>query len=226
MEGSSVTLTELLEELWAHLEERFFSPDLGSYDYVNFGSGTMINLQNIVFGILIGMLIASFMTIFDKRVLGDFVRHVLSHECFSHESAKTLYELGYYKNSIIRGSLKHSVSLRRVVKCVEEEEFNEKVKAMREEYDATVRQNDKKALPFKEPKFEMDTSTMHFYIPERMKYMAEIKFDRKGANWKGILIALIVTIVAAFFLFYFLPDMLQFVDNIIGIMDEKNNIVT
>ena len=117
MRFSLSLLAVSLSEWWSSL----FS---ASEEYEHLGiSGESGMIPSIVIGIAVGFLVAACMAIFDRRVLGDFVRQVLSHECYSKESAKTLEELGYHKNSFVRGALKSGVSLRRVVKCVEEEEF-------------------------------------------------------------------------------------------------------
>ena len=197
------------------------SADSYDYQYLRFGDGGVMSL---VIGLLVGFFLACCLTVFDRRVLGDFVRHVLYNECFSKEEAKTLEELGYLKNSFVRGSLKNGVSLRRVVKCVEEEEFLEEVRAMREAYE---KENEgKRVAPFKEPKFKMDVSTMHFYIPEELKYTADVKFEKKGANAITLLIALLLFAAVAAIAITVIPEILQMLDNMLGIFDQKNNIVT
>ena len=212
----------LWDEFWVYIYERFFNPNLNDYEYVSFGEG-FFSLNSIIWGLVIGFFLASCMTIFDKHVLGDFVRCVLSEEAVSKEKAKTLSELGYMRNSIIRGALRSGYSLRRVVKCVEEEEFLLEVEAMQKEYEAATAGT--RALPFKAPKFKMDPSTMHYYIPEELKYTAEFKFEKKGTNFRSLLLAGAIFLVCAAFIAFFLPDLLQFIDNIIGIFDSKNNII-
>jgi len=213
----------LLGNSFSDFLNEWFSPELGEYQYIGI-SGT--TLRNMIFGILIGFFVACCITVFDRRVLGDFVRHVLYHECFSKKTAKTLEELGYLKNSFIRGSLKSGVSLRRVVKCVEEEEYLEKC---RKEYDALVQACEaegKKPPKQQLPKFKIDVSIMHFYIPEDMKYVAEVKFEKKGANWVTLVIAAVLFVVLALLVVFLLPDLLQMIDNMLGQFDPKNDILT
>ena len=199
----------------------WFSPDLGDYQYIGIsGSG----LRSIIFGILIGFFVACCMTVFDRRVLGDFVRHVLANDCLSKEKAMTLEELGYLRNTIIRSSLKNGVSLRRVIKCVEEEDFRREIALRREAFLAENAEN--KGARFKEPKFRVDPSTMHFYIPEELKYVADVKFEKKGANFVTLLLATLLFFALAAVAFFVVPDLLQMLDNMIGIFDSKNNILT
>lgn len=198
-----------------------FHPDMSNYKYIN---GESVRIIPIIMGIFIGFCIACVMVVFDKRVLGDFVRQLLSEECLSKDRAMTLSELGYLKNPIIRGALKSNVSIRRVVKCVEEEAFYEDVERLRAEYEAA--NAGKRALPFKSPRFRFDASTMHFYIPEEMKYTADVKFEKKGTNPVTLLLGILVFAALALVALFLLPDLLQMVDNAIGMFDQKNNILT
>ena len=197
-----------------------FNPDFGEYEYIEAG-----RIFPIIFGLLIGFLVACCATVFDRRVLGDFVRHMLQNDCVSRENAKTLAELGYLKNSIIRGSLKSGVSLRRVIKCVEEEDFLAAVEAQRAAY-IEANGGEKGVKPFKAPKFVMDTSTMHFYIPEELKYVADVKFEQKGTNALTLVLAFVLFIGIALLVVFLLPDLLQMLDNMLGMLDSKNNVLT
>lgn len=217
-------LAGALSEWWSEFYDTYLSTESYSYEYIG-GSGIM-SLRSIIFGILIGFFVACVVTVFDRRVLGDFVRHVLHNDCLSRESAKTLYELGYHKNSIIRGSLKSGVSLRRVVKCVEEEDFNAETARKRAEFEAEHAYLGKKAPKFREQKFKMDTESMHFYIPEEMKYMADVKFEKKGTGVLTLVLAFVVFAVLALAALFFIPELLQMLDNMIGMFDWKSNVVT
>ena len=200
-----------------------FSPDMGEYEYIGV-SGSMI--RNIIVGLLCGFFLACCMTVFDRRVLGDFVRRLLYCECLSKETAMTLAELGYLKNAIIRGALRRNVSLRRVVKCVEEEEFRSRAEA---EYEALVKSCEeagKKPPKRTVPAFKVDPSVMHFYIPEDLKYVADVKFEKKGANWVTLLVAFVLFFAIAALAIFLLPDLLQMIDNMLGQFDPKNNILT
>lgn len=213
----------LLGNSFSDFLNEWFSPEMGEYEYIGI-SGT--TLRNMIFGLLIGFFLACCITVFDRRVLGDFVRHVLQNECLSKDRAKTLAELGYLKNTFIRGSLKSGVTLRRVVKCVEEEEFLEAARKRRAELEAAFAAEGKKPPKQKPEAFKIDVSVMHFYIPEEMKYMAEVKFEKKGANWVTLLIALLLFIAIAALVIFLLPDLLQMLDNMLGQFDPKNDILT
>ena len=211
--ASDVTLWE---ELWQFWEDKYFHFDLTDYQNLGLGGGgSLFSLPQMISMMLIGIIIASFATIFNKRVLGDFVRVMLQYEATSVEKAKTLEEFGYLRNSTIRQALRRNASLRRVVHCVEEENFASEVEAQRASYEER-RAADGNLPPFVEPTFKMDVTTAHYYIAEKDKYMADIKFEKRGTNWFtfGIVVVCCVSLLIA--TLYLLPDIFQYMDNFVG----------
>ena len=97
----SVGGKSLFEELWEYFEETYFSPEIPALDNFDLGTGTLVSLKNILVGLTLGLILASFITIYNKRYIGRFVRKLLSEECISHESAKTL--AGYFRTIVRRG---------------------------------------------------------------------------------------------------------------------------
>lgn len=209
----------LFEELWEYFEETYFSPEIPALDNFDFGTGTLVSLKTILVGLTIGLILASFITIYNKRYIGSFVRKLLEEECLSKDSAKTLEELGYLKNPGIKQAIKTDKPLSRWVKCVEEDEFYEEMTKKREEYEA-AHADDKKAPSFKEISFKRNVNTMHFYIPEEKKYAIDIKYDAKGANWVSFILVAVVAIAVCAFLSYTLPDLIKMVDNFITVVSK------
>ena len=206
----------LWKELWQFFEEKYFHLDLTEYENLGFsGTGRLVSLPQMIAMLLIGVVIAAFASIFNKRVLGDFVRVMLQHECHSVEKAKTLEDLGYLKNSTIRGALRRSASLRRVVHCVEEEAFARDVEAQRAAYEER-RAEDSSLPPFIEPTYHMEVNTAHYYIAEKDKYMADIKFEKKGTNWFTFGFVVVCCIALLFCTLFILPDIFQYMDNFVG----------
>ena len=206
----------LWEELWQFWEEKYFHFNLS--DYQNLGlsdGGHMFSLPQMITMMLIGIIIASFATIFNKRVLGDFVRVMLQYEATTVEKARTLEEFGYLRNSTIRQALRRNASLRRVVRCVEEESFAREVEQQRASYEER-RAADSSLPPFIEPTFKMDVTTAHYYIAEKDKYMADIKFEKRGTNWFTFGIVVVCCILLLITTLYLLPDIFQYMDNFVG----------
>lgn len=203
----------LLSELWEYFGNKYFPSDLGEYSNFDIGGSSLVTFRVIVFGIFIGINLASLLAIFDKRVLGDFARTLISNDCLSPESAKTLAQLGYLKNLAVRSSLRSGYTLRRVVRCVEEEEHQQSTAQKRLEYDAAKSDDAEKKPKFKETSFKPDLSEAHFYIPEELKYVAEIKFNKKGTNWLTFLAVLVLSTAVVFLVFWLTPELLRMLDN-------------
>ena len=211
--ASDVTLWE---ELWQFWEDKYFHFDLTDYQNLGLGGGgSLFSLPQMISMMLIGIIIASFATIFNKRVLGDFVRVMLQYEATSVEKAKTLEEFGYLRKSTIRQALRRNASLRRVVHCVEEENFAREVEAQRASYEER-RAADGNLPPFVEPTFKMDVTTAHYYIAEKDKYMADIKFEKRGTNWFTFGIVVVCCVLLLIATLYLLPDVFQYMDNFVG----------
>ena len=209
----------LFEELWEYFDETYFSPEIPTLENFSLGTGTLVSLKTILVGLTIGLIFASFITIYNKRYIGGFVRKLLSEECLDRKSAKTIEELGYIKNFGIRNALRSDKPLSRWIRCVEEDEFYDALAQKRTEYEEANKDNPK-APKFKAISFKRNVKTMHFYIPEEKRYAIDVKFDAKGANWVSfILVAVIATVLCAF-LSYVLPDLIKMVDNFITVVNK------
>ncbi len=206
----------LIEELWEYFNDTYFSPEIPRLDNFTFGSGTMITLRMILIGFTLGLIFASFITIYNKRFIGRFVRKLLSEECFDPARAKDLEELGYGKNYFIRYSLRAGSPLSRWARCAEEDAFNAELEKKREEFESKHK-GEKRPQRFKETEFKRNAKTMHFYIPEEKRYAADIKYDAKGANWISFILVVVVSVVLCVFLSYVLPDIIKMVDNFISV---------
>lgn len=211
----------LLEELWDYFEGKYFSVDLGRYENINLGSGSLVTLQRVVLGIFIGVIIAAFVAYYDKQKLGKFVRELVREQCLWPEKAMTLHDLGFGGNAGVRASLRSKDKLGRVVHCVEKEAYEAEVAAAREAYVAE-HGSDK---DFFMPPYRINFDTDHFYIPDEEHYRAEVRFEGNGSGWRALLLVVVVSVVMAALVCFLLPDMLQLVDNLIGILNENDKVL-
>ena len=115
----------LWEEIWTYLVDKYFTMDWYSYQYnhINVGDNGLISIRTGVAALLLGVIIASALAVFQKRTLGDLVRAIDREWCVTPESAKTLTELGLIRNTAIKNDLRYGRALRRVVRCAEEEAY-------------------------------------------------------------------------------------------------------
>ena len=143
--------TNFFQDIWNYLYYIYLSVD-GNYENLGFDRNTLFSLRLLVLGIFVGTIFACLSMAYNKQVLGNAVRRLLEKGATSPETALVYSDLGYSKkNFLIRHAFATSVSLRRVVKCVEEEEFYREQNEDMEEYEKKRKEN-KKLPRFKEKK--------------------------------------------------------------------------
>lgn len=208
---------EMDSSFWKELWNTVFA-DETKYEYLEKGAVSLTSLRMIIVGIFIGLALACFAAVFNKRVLGDFVRKVLREEALSPETAKTLSELGYARKTCIRSSVRKGVNLRRVVRCREEEAYLLEMEQKEAEYAAKRKENPK--LPkFKAEPFRVNADEHHFYIPEEMKYMADVKFEKKGSTWLGAIVFVVILLILTVVAFLTLPYILTVLNDWFGAVE-------
>ncbi len=216
---TALTVTEedarpLIAELWDYFVDKYLNGNV-YYEHMNIDTSDMHLIFLIVLGLCVGISIAAFAAAFNKRVLGGVVRKILAAEATSPESAKTLEELGLENKFIARYAVTKSTSVRRVVKCCEEQEFVSEQNAARTEYEAR-RESDRKMPKFVEHEYEINPYADRFYIPEDIKYMADVKFEKRGTTWVGAIACTFVCIILFFVLVISIPNILHLVDDFVG----------
>jgi len=73
-----------------------------------------------------------------------------------------------------------------------------------------LEQEARKKDSWKRPK--LDFKTARFYIPEALKYRAEIRFERRGSGWAPAVAAGILMVFATALICHFLPYVIGLVD--------------
>lgn len=209
--SEEINLREILDEI--------FSLDMGQYDNLGFGDFAFANLRNIIFGLILGIIFASYLVIFNKRVYGEFVRSLIGENCSSPQTAKTLAELGYMKNSAVRSAIKTGHEYRGIVRCPEAEEYYAAREQARGEYEARVAASGERAPAFSSLEFKYDFTTARFYIPEDKHFTASERFEKKGTSVLSAIAITVISLVMFFLIIKFLPDIMQFLDNFVGIIN-------
>lgn len=207
----------------------FFNPTLEGYVNFDFGSGEMLNIRIMIFSIFIGVLLASLYTIYVKKVVGAFVRKLLSLGCLSEETAKTIGELGFLYNPFVRRALRGSL-LASTVSCVCPAE--ETIAAADEGSEAAQSDDAEPSAPgsadaSQKPtrKGTKDPETVRYYIKEEKKYIAQMRFNARGSGWPTFFFVLLISLICIFLIFAFLPQILRFLDNTISIFSVAGNTV-
>lgn len=183
----------VFRELIDYFDETYFSVDLGEYRHFSVTTQTGSVVKNLILGIALGLIVAAVISCYVKTVHGGFVRRLLREDCTSAESAKSLSTLGYFHNITIRNQLYRGNSFGSLVQSVDA--VGEPAKTDRALSDA------------------------RFYIPEELRYKAEVRYDAKGSGWLQLILTTILTLAAAVLLCRFLPQLLGLADVILGIFE-------
>lgn len=238
----------VLYELLVYFYETYFSVNFHVYRHVPIGPEDNQSAQILIFGLAIGIILAAILTAYTRTKLGDFLRKLIKNGCLSPENAMTLSELGEFRNSSVRHELSRGVTLKKFVICREETEYREQKNNTITQHNDTINRCDDIENGAEEhtdntipdaPKtakksflrsvesffsgksaddFQIDFSTAHFYLPDELRYRAEIRFARKGSDWILIPITVVLSILFVALTCYFLPDVVQIMDNIINQM--------
>lgn len=181
----------VFRELIDYLDTTYFSVDLGIYQHFSVSSQTGSVVKNLILGLAFGFILAAGISCYLKTVHGGFVRRLLAEGCNSPETARSLYELGYFHNISIRNQLRRGGTIGALVRRVGA--------AGEPATDAT------------------DLSAARFYIPEDLRYRAEFRYEKKGSGAPVLILTVVLTVVAAALLCHFLPQLLGLADVILGI---------
>lgn len=211
----------LLQEIWQYLSDKYFAVNFEdhTYEHITLSSNQFFSAQSIIIALFLGVMIAAALSLFQKRTLGDLVRALDRDGCTTPEKAKTLAELGLLRNSAIKQDLRRGASLRRVVRCVGEEEYTAEQEQKRKIFEAeqAAKQNRRERGKWKEIPYRYDFSTDRFYIPEDLVYGASVQFDKKGTNPLTLVFTVVACIALMMLCCYLLPEMLQLADNFVGV---------
>ena len=78
------------------------------------------------------------------------------------------------------------------------------------------RKTDRSLKKFRYSDFRVDPDAHHFYVPEELKYTAEIKFDSKGTSTGMLIFLLILLLVAMIVCLIALPGLMEALDRFVG----------
>jgi len=239
-----------------YFEENYFSASLNtSYENLNF-TGTVTTLLMLLGGICLGILFASFVIVFEKRVLGRFIRALLSRGACDEGTALSLADLGMENKGFIKRELSRASVSRKLVSVVHEDgtvsSFEDELAAAsfafseaaadegaeageshtpngaaenglipEEDRETAAELSARKSAKerakdfFFEKRFKLraiDFHTARFFIPEALRFRAEIRFREKGSSplW---LIPAVLLVIALFLL------CLRFIPAFVGMLD-------
>ncbi|MBQ8309464.1 MAG: hypothetical protein IJX80_00440 [Clostridia bacterium] len=217
-----------ISDILSYIFEQYYSVEFRAYESFSFGPRANETAQTLIMALAFGFIIAAIVIAYTRTRLGSFVRALLKNGCLSSGTAMTLYELGYFRNSTIRRELARGVTLRKIVfkadeeAPVEENDENADEIAAEAPLDAANQGATVKAASPANERFQflrkgsqVDFITTRFYIPEDMKYRAELRFERKGSGWLPVLLTVFGSLIGAALVCHFLPDFIGLLDQLI-----------
>lgn len=167
-------------------------------------------LAVIVWVVFFGVLFGSFYAYYQRRLLGDILRALISHEAQDEASAKTLAQIGYgskLKHSFASFALRKNSGLRKHVFAVYEEKEAEK------------KHPDQLFV-----KPEAAEQEQKYYVPEEKRIVAEVRYDGKGTDLKTLVISVAALLAAAIIIVSFLPWLIDKYHSLMGSGEEKEEI--
>lgn len=218
----------LIKELLDYFSSRYFSVQLGTYENFAVSAKTGALVRNVILALAAAIIVAAFVTAYTRVSMGAFVRRLISAGALSPEEAKTLLELGYFRDPSIRRALARGSALRMVVRRVgdglpdpakDDNEGREGDTDPEPEASLTADQSTENVAE-NAPRMQInaekiDFTTARFYIPEALRHRAEIRFDPKGSGWRSAILISCFAVLTAGLLCFFVPELVQFADNLI-----------
>lgn len=199
------------EMAWKHIYDNFIDTK-GSYQNLN--TNGFISVQTIILFALVILALSAVFIYSCKISYGKLIKQLTTNGCSSREDAKTLAELDLADKLLLRYALKYSATLRRVVLCVEEEDFVADLDKKTAEYEKLRKENPSLPKKFTPKPFKMNFDENRFYIPEDRRIAAELQFaEKKNAPMKMTLLVIgFVAVIVAFIVFC--PEIMTLLDSL------------
>ncbi len=213
-------LTNIFEDIWNYFYYGTGGADGagGYYENLDFDKTPLFSLPLAILFLFIGSIIACIVMTYNKQSVGKIVRAISKKGANSRENAKTLDELELTRSYTVRNAVQRNITLRRFVKCIEEEDYIAKLTEAKQETNMDAESNGKKKKNEDEalPKYYIDAEHDRFYIPEELMIRAEIRYEKKGSGKITTIISIILLIGGLIAVLFFLPQILEMVNVIFG----------
>ena len=218
--------------------------------------GIAFNLTALLAGLLLGGLLACILAVLFHTLVGRFFRTLISFRAFTREGSRTLAELGFSKNFMLRRALRSRQSLvRKLVTVVlpdgtvlpplrskdddladreaaasaihaedypivraEEGKDSAEALAAKANEDAPVAEAPAESAPCIEAEPPFDPATATYYLDDRHRRRAEIRFSGRGNDARFLIPAVIVFVILAATLPIYMPYFVELLNAAIGKM--------
>ncbi len=225
--------SSLIRDLVDYFNQALFGLEFGVYDNFSVDGSMGTTVRSLIIGIMFGTVFAGALMYYTKNVHGKFIHTLLKNECFTPENAMTLREIGLFRSPSVRRDLASGGVLAKLTKRlsatattlplaseaeaaapVSEAEQATKDGETEQMPEAEGKGAASAPVPAEEP--AMDFLNDRFYIPEELKYKAEVRYDRAGSGKLPFVITVVACITIAILLCRFMPTLLGFADWLIS----------
>lgn len=217
-----------ISDLFRLIKDFLFGVKVGQYRHIPIGNMAPERIGTVVLCATVAIILASFWLSHVRSKQGRFVRALLNSDAMTKDSAKTLSELGFFRDQEVRRSLSSGNELHIVVKCVEEEAFLADRGQGRESDPESPLNRKKRGNLFRfasygKPKgkndFRLDFTQAHFYVPEEMKYVAENRFSTDGFGTPKLVLISVATLILAVAFCRLIDPVLSLADAILTLLE-------
>ncbi len=165
-----------------------------------------LTLRLIIWGVIGGLAVGTLISLFGRRIPGVLVRELHRAGADCAEKAVTLDELGLKKNFLLRRALRDGTPLRKYALLANEADFVTK-EPKKKGFGRVMRKIF--SLPPAQAKRILDFDRARFYMPDEQRYVAEVRYNGKGATLTGVVLSLLLLLGIGFLLQWLLPDLIS-----------------
>lgn len=165
-------------------------------------TGTEISLERVLWSMFAGLVVASFMAVYNRRVTGRIVRLLYNRDAHSPAKSLTLAELGLARSMLVRWSLRNNGILRKVVHDFDPFAGNAALRAVNPK---TRKRN---------------LNLLRFYIPPEVNERAELMYIREGTTIFTALLSIALFVAVVLFCLAVVPGLIGLLSGLFQEIDK------
>lgn len=170
-----------------------------------------MTLEIIVWSMFLGIIIGAIITLYNKSVLGAFVRKLLEIGATTPESAKTLEETGFSNNIFVKYTLQIKSTYRKIIQAA----------AINNSVPDSVVTNEKAAKRKRKRAQRPPLSELKFFIPEEMTMRAHSFYSNKGTSLLIVIMTVALFLTVAILSLMIIPNLVQMLKNFVEFVSPK-----
>ena len=174
----------------------------------------LFSMETVVWGLVIGVAVGASWAVLTRRTLGTFVKRLHKAEAADPASAVTLENIGMERNPILRLSLREGKALRKYALCANPEEC-----VIPRPAPTGFSKGIRRVFSLEEERTPViDLTRARFYMPDGLRYEAEVRYDKKGTDIAGLIVSVVMLLALGLVVQWLLPELLSFLDRAISAM--------